>query len=348
MKTVNHAIMAKVRAMYGRRLKRGDYEALMACRSVDEVAKALTQFSSYQSIAAYLTEGTIHRGYFESLLRRQYFNEFLRLYQYLSRTDKKLVSSVVIHYEITEILYCIKEGRTKAGFVNYRNELIDYCSNLDIDALSRAGGHEEVLQALSGSVYEELLRPYLQQDEIRYLDAENVLYSYYYRQSIQLYQKLLPREQRKEIRQLLGIQIDFSNIARVLRLRKYFNLEPGQIVPYLLTPYYRLDDAVLAQLMEGAEDGDWEQVLKGTVYRDILKPHPHPHMEENMDEILEEVTRRLIHFSQNAPTLVLAYLKTKDIEMKNVVTLIESKRYGLSDRETWLHLIGAPNRGEEA
>ena len=34
--------------------------------------------------------------------------------------------------------------------------------------------------------------------------------------------------------------------------------------------------------------------------------------------------------------------------MKNVVTLIESKRYGLSDRETWLHLIGAPDRREEA
>lgn len=343
----NYALAAKVRAMYGRRLRSADYDALMACHSVDEVARTLARLPSYTAIAPVLTEGTVHRGYLESALRRHYFDEFIRLYQYLSKKDKQLAKAVVTRYEITELLYCLQEGREHTGFVNFRHEYIDRYSVLDFAALSRSTTHKELLEALEGTPYAELLRPLLQEGRIRVLDAENVLYTYYYKHAVRDCSKLLAREQRGDLKQLIGMQLDFANISRIIRLRKYFGLEPRQIMPYLLTPYYRLDQSLLNRLMEEKGEAEWSGILAQTPYGGLLDTAGHPNMGENMDELLKKAACKMIHFSANAATLVMAYLKMKDIELRNIVTLIESKRYGLTDSETYTHLIGMDNRREE-
>lgn len=343
----NHALAAKVRAMYGRRLKSADYDTLMACHSVDEVARTLAQFPSYADIAPVLTEGTIHRGYLESALRRHYFDEFIRLYQYLSKNDKQLAKAVVVRYEITELLYCLQEGREHTGLINFRNEYIDRYSVLNFTALSRISSHKDLLEAVEGTPYAELLQPLLQEGRIRVLDAENVLYTYYYKQAVRDCSKLLSREQRGDLKQLIGMQLDFANISRIIRLRKYFGLEPRQIMPYLLTPYYRLDQSLLNRLMEEKEEAEWSRILAETPYGGLLDSAGHPNMGENMDELLKKAACKMIHFSANAATLVMAYLKMKDIELRNIVTLIETKRYGLSESEARTHLIGMDNHREE-
>ncbi len=340
MSSKNYAIAAKVRAMYGRRLKAADYAVLMECQSVDEVAKTLAQFPCYAATAPILNEGILHRAYLESVLRRQYFDEFLRLYHYLSRTDKKLVEAIIVRYEITELLFCLQESKEKLGFVNFRNAYIDRYSMLNFAALSQAMDHRELVAALEGTVYASLLAPLLKDGHIRVLEAENVLYSYYYKKTVRDCTHLPEREHRKDLKQLIGMQMDFANISRIVRMRKYFGREPAAILPYLFTPGFRLGEEELRQLMEARNDEQRRAVLLQTPYGDLLDQTHHPNMGENMDELLEQASRKMVHFSESAATLVLAYLKTKDIELRNVVTLIEGKRYTLSEPEIRSHLIG--------
>lgn len=336
----NDAIAARIRALYGKRLQAVDYAALMACGSVSEVAETLAQFPAYTAVASVLTAGNLHRGYLESVLRRQYFDEFLRLYSYLSQNDRRMAAVIITRYEITELLYCLQESRKETGFINFKNSYIDRYSVLDFDALSCAANHTALLEALEGTPYGELLRPLLENGVIRYLDAENVLDGYYYKRAVQLCQQVLPKGQQKELRRMLGLQIDFANLSRIIRLKKYFDFTPPEIVPYLLTPYYRLNEEILNRVMEEPEEAAWPRILEGTDYAALFGGTPHAGLSENMDEMLIGTARKMIHFSSSPPALVLAYLKTKELELKNVVTLIESKRYGLSDSETRPHLIG--------
>ncbi len=346
MKT-NYALITKIKAMYGKRLSREDYGALLSCHSVNEVAKALAQYPAYRAIAPVLKDGDLHREYLEAALHRQYYDEFLRLYQYLSEEDRLLVESVLIRYEVTEILHCLRETKEKTGFLNLRNLQMEQHSRLDEEALCKATDHKDILAALNGSIYGDLLRPLLRDEQIRYLDAENVLFSYYYQQSSQLFDKLRSRERRKDVRQLIGLQIDFENLSRIIRLRKYFNLEAGKIVPNLMRPYYALDEKILKRLMEQSDESEWARTLQDTVYKDLLIKLEHPSLSENMDEILLDLCRRLIHFSEETATMVLAYLKAKEIELKNVVHLIEIKRYGLGDDQVWTNLVGIHSTEEK-
>ena len=62
----SNVILAKARAMYGRRLTRANYRELLECRTVSEVASYLKNQTSYGSILAGINESDIHRGQLKS------------------------------------------------------------------------------------------------------------------------------------------------------------------------------------------------------------------------------------------------------------------------------------------
>lgn len=66
----SNAILSKARAMYGKRLTAADYQALLTCQSVGEVAAYLKQRTVYAQVLSGVNELTIHRGQLESLLKK--------------------------------------------------------------------------------------------------------------------------------------------------------------------------------------------------------------------------------------------------------------------------------------
>lgn len=75
----SNAILAKARTMYGRRLTDKDYEDLLACKTVPEVATYLKNETVYSEILSGLNENDVHRGQLETLLRKKIFYEKVSL-----------------------------------------------------------------------------------------------------------------------------------------------------------------------------------------------------------------------------------------------------------------------------
>ena len=71
----SNVILAKARAMYGRRLTRTNYRELLECRSVSEVAAYLKNQTSYGTVLAGVNENDIHRGQLEVRLRQKLFED---------------------------------------------------------------------------------------------------------------------------------------------------------------------------------------------------------------------------------------------------------------------------------
>ena len=63
------AIPAKARAKYGRRLTSEDYNNLIHCKTVAEVANYLKSNTYYNDVLSQLNEHNIHRGQVELLLK---------------------------------------------------------------------------------------------------------------------------------------------------------------------------------------------------------------------------------------------------------------------------------------
>ena len=64
-----NATVAKIMAIYGKRLKPQDYTEMMNRHNVSEVADYLKKNTYYSKLLASIDTNTIHRGLLENLLR---------------------------------------------------------------------------------------------------------------------------------------------------------------------------------------------------------------------------------------------------------------------------------------
>ena len=116
----SNVILAKARAMYGRRLTRANYRELLECRTVGEVASYLKNQTSYGSILAGINESDIHRGQLEIRLRQKLFED----------------NSALCRYEVTI-------GEHFANYLISRGEIEQGISPGGIYATPRARTHQQ-------------------------------------------------------------------------------------------------------------------------------------------------------------------------------------------------------------
>ena len=64
-----NAVLAKARALYGRRLRADDYRRLMGCRTMTELAAALKEYPLYADALAEVNPQYARRAQLENLLR---------------------------------------------------------------------------------------------------------------------------------------------------------------------------------------------------------------------------------------------------------------------------------------
>ena len=76
------------------------------------------------------------------------------------------------------------------------------------------------------------------------------------------------------------------------------------------------------------------QALMQTAYGKYFgKSGNKDYIEGNAQQIEYDYNKKLLAFTLDAPVAVVAYLQLKELEIKNVVSIIEGVRYGLSPAE---------------
>ena len=75
----SNAILSKARAMYGKRLTKENYNDLLNCQTVGEVASYLKSRTVYGKCLAGINESEVHRGQLEVALRQKLFDDYASL-----------------------------------------------------------------------------------------------------------------------------------------------------------------------------------------------------------------------------------------------------------------------------
>ena len=101
-----NAIVAKIRAIFGKRLTAADYAQMARKRDVGEVAALLKENSSYALTLKNVSETTVHRGQLEELLKKDIFYKYTVLRNYDS-SGSRFYDFILVRLEIDEILRCL-------------------------------------------------------------------------------------------------------------------------------------------------------------------------------------------------------------------------------------------------
>ena len=331
-----NAILAKARAMYGKSLSESDYNGLLDCKSVSEIALYLKQRTNYAPVLSSLNEADIHRGQLETMLRHEIYYDLFALSRYAHEDTLAFSEFFISKMEIEQIIKCIMLMNIgKADEYVYIMPLsLDRFTDISLEALARVRSYSDMLNALKGTWYYSVLAGLLPKDNSKadITSIEIALQNKSYEKALSTIDNGKHKSDRKELHDIFLSMLDIENMSRIIRLKKYYNFSAEQIIP-LLIPYGRLSKKMLSDLCKAENVGQIMELSKNTHIGRLMSKLQYHEQRQMTDVMIYNYCKHHLRLSPNPTIVMISYIYLREIELKNIVNLIEAARYGLSADE---------------
>ena len=320
------AITAKVRSIYGKRLKLKDYQNMAKCESISEIMQYLKAYTHYREPLDKISN-YVHRGNLESTLREKQFEKYLALCKYCSG-----FSPVTEYYlrscEITELM-----RKITLLSINRPEEYIFALplyfmrhTELDLEAMSTAHSHRELLEALSKTEYQDIVAQFPPNEigDYNLAAVEDALISYSLKKLYADFGKIKNKKDRNQLKELFDTLIDYSNYTRIIRLKKYYNLNNETVRSHLLG-YGSLAGKRLDRILSKEELSDIREELSRTSVGKKAAT-----IDKNSEMAVQgrfNKCRHELYFSTNPEIIMLAFYILSETELSNLIAVIEGVRY---------------------
>ncbi len=337
------ALATKVRAMYGKRLKKEDFAKLMDMKSIPEIASYLKQAPGWsEGLREFHSEGT-NRAVLIGAIHRAEYNNYMKLFHFMSREDKEVMHFPVIAAEMEEVMAFMRltaQGRSH----EYNCTLPPFLrreSAIYYQELSEATTYEGLLSAVREADFRDALERIAPDDGSLppYAQVEIIMQSYYYRTVYNSVQKAYGGKIRQLLIKSFGQQIDMINLIHVVRVRKYFGGMADNVNGYLLPIYFNLKPAFFKTLLEAKDDQAVDEQLRSSPYAKLFTNNTFSHIEEYYYRLMYEFHHHQI--SSGVPSILsaISYLLLKQIEVKNLINVIECVYYGVAPHQANVNLL---------
>ena len=327
-------INAKIRSLKGMLLKKMDFENL-------------TKVTGYDGLIAYLSGTSFGLKWkncpssFDGLLQL-YYEDLVSCYDkaigMLSGNNRNLIQHLYQKFElenlkvILRILNNEKCNNNLPESLPYLYSLKPQIASFSIDDVLEAKNINEVINCLQGTWYYEPLKHSLHRYtlEKETFPLEMALELFYYKR---LWQQILclSYQDRKIAKKIFGVQYDILNITRIFRFKKLYHFSPEEIFNYSLMHGAYLSAHIRLKLAYSIDYEDIVNNLTGTPYKELLAYSDDP--ETWYTKLLSyELSLAKKNWQRNPFQIgtILDYLIFKESEIKDLISITEAQRLGLS------------------
>lgn len=337
----SNAILSKARAMYGKRLVRKDYQTLLGCSSVNEIAVYLKQTPRYKEILTGINERDCHRGQLEMLLRKKLFYDFAALCRYELSVGEQFAGYLIQRSEVEQLMHSLMlmaAGKSNEYLFSLPT-FLDQHTHIDLRALAKMKTYDEFLAALEHTPYYKILKPLApepgKQPDLTVI--ENALYTYLYQGIYHIIDKHTYGEAKRELKELFNSYLDLNNYVRIFRLKKFYQTSPDQIRALLL-PFGTLKPRQINAMLAADDPTEVTAVMNTTSRGKRLSTIEYTFIDELPVRVKYKQCRHFIRFSTHPSVVMLSYIYLTEIELSNITSVIEGIRYQIPTEDT-KHLL---------
>lgn len=340
----SNAILAKSRAMYGRRLTEHNYTELLHCRSVNEVANYLKNRTAYADIFEGTTSTDIHRGQLETMLRKRVFDQYASLCRYEMSIGQDFYQYFIVRSDIDQILSCARFLSTghPGDYLFAMPAFFNQHTKLDLYELAAVNSFDSLLAALEGTPYYDMMHLFARRapSETNFLDMEAVFRRYLYDRLEELIQKGFQGKARKEVLSAIGLQLDMEAIVDLYRLKRMGFHSVEQIRrSVIIGPVSRLRRRQFEALIEAQSAAELVKLLDATPYGGRF-PREFSYIEDAAQKLQYSRSLKDLRFSTNPSVVMLSFMFLAENEVNNITHIIEGIRYQVPAEEISRMLIG--------
>lgn len=327
---------SKARFLYGRLLSKNHYNEIVEKRNVRDVASYLKNNTEYGSVLASINENIVGRGELEKLLKSSVENDYVKLGKFLRGTSKKFLEVLFFRYEIEDLKIILRILST-----DQPNELefeslvfLTKYSKLDRDKLLLSKNTTEFIENLKGTEYYPVLAPFaVSEERQRLFDIEVSLDLYFYKKLTDAKDKLLSGKDKKVVSEMYGTEIDILNIFWIYRCIKFFDMPKEVILNNVIPHWYNLNRKLLIDLASSKNIEEFKEIISKTRYVKIFKPEEESMWEVNYMYFLYRLYKKQLYNGNYNFGTFIGYLRLKEMDIKNIITIIEGIKYNLPKEE---------------
>ena len=219
MKASKNATVAKIRAVYGKRLKENDYYELSAKKKVSEAAEYLKRNTHFSAVLSNIDTSVIHRGFLESLLNKAYYDQYERLCRFQHLNEEPFYNFLLVRFEIRELLKAILYLNNDSSDV-YIESMHAYLlkkASFDLIELAKASDFRQLLNVIRHTPYYNIIKN-IETDKngiIPYTKCEVMLRTYYMKWLIETAKKDFSGTSQTALLDQFNIQTDVINLSLI-------------------------------------------------------------------------------------------------------------------------------------
>ncbi len=340
----DNVVISKTRTMYGNMLKSKQYEDLITCKSVPDIATYLKSNTTYSNILANVNEVTIHRGQLEDLLRKQAFENYSKIYHYLNNNNNEndMFKMIIEEFEILEILRMIlllKANNPNEYIVSLPGFLISKC-RIDLLKLAKVRSFDDLLECLSSTHYYKILlnnKPTEESPKIDYISCEHSMYNHFFKRLYNMINNKTKKSEKIELNHLVGTRLDNLNMCNIYREKILFKSDPKQIKKRIF-PFFRLlTKDKIEKVISSSDSDQMNKLIKELFANDDkiskISDKEVCYIENYTSRIKHKLCKHYLHLSNNVSTVFYAFYVLSQIEISNLIYIIEGIRYKVPPSE---------------
>lgn len=344
----SYAILTRVRAQYGKRLRESDYLEMASCKSVPEVAAFLRERTAY---GPFLTWGDSvpTRGLLEYQLRKALLERSVALCSFGIAGASHLRDYVLLRNSVNELvgfLRFLAAGQPER-YVFSSLLLPQTVSKFSLQGLSQVKSREELIECLRGTFFEKLLTPVLRTgDGVDLPLAEAILDRSVYEYTEKAFSSRDSHGEAEALKEILLLKAELGDAELLYRAKTYYGMSPALLRAMLSGFRLRLSGAELEEMLNAPAGEDVLRIFLAGRYGKEVQKRDLDTVGNWSDRFLPDLLRKRIHFSTVPSVVLFAYLNWLELEVKNLIYVIEGVRYRLPpERIRELLLLPRTERG---
>ncbi len=339
----NNAVITKSKAIFGHFLKTEDYERMLKIRSLPDLVSYLKKSPNYQTILSGVQESSIHRGQLELLIRKNSFEQILRLIKMIHSSDVDFYLLNLVFQE-TELILSSLRTIISMEFEDNIGKLpifFEVHTKMDVHKLLKVETFDDLLDAVKNSAYYQILKPYYTDNPemIRYLDIEHKLEVYYYEEAFRRIDRFYKGQLKKEIESIFQTRIELSNITKIYRLKKFYQATPQAIKDVLIKDHLRISEKKWDEMINLSNPDQIVKYLSNSEYSKFVNEKDYVYIEYFAGKIRYDLARKYIYFASEVPKVFMAFVTLSQMEIENLTNIIEGIRYQVDESEIKTMLI---------
>ncbi|MBQ4521333.1 MAG: V-type ATPase subunit [Lachnospiraceae bacterium] len=328
------AIATKIKSMESQLIDADDLIKICSLHSTAEFVSYIKNVYDYREIFTHMDETSLHRGTIESMLTYSKYMDFLKIYKFVDLKTRAFLDIFFLRFEIDAIKECLRCAIDPDLFEFDAKVFQDFFLNhtcINPQQLLDAPTVTDFIQCLSGTIYHDILTKF-PADNDHLFEMETALDLYYYKTYWKYHKKYLHGSEQKNIREMIGAEIDLMNISWIYRMKHFFQIPTATIYSHIIPICTHLKKSQLQQLIEASSMTELDDILSKTAYGKYL-PVFTEQLDNAVEIILSRIQNKKLRENPYSIACILKFIYQKSLEIHTLTTALECIRYQLPPNE---------------